>query len=542
MGRLKRICCDVINKLCSARIFDKFPALKALIVRYPGGRQLPQPLDGYLADMMGQKESVFFWPHLAKRSSIREIVKHGFRQTWAEEGRSEIGFQGVRYLSSLLFVARKHSMVGTTTGSMKDMFPMSSSMTIQGRENGPFQDENSLPSVELLKDVEKGSMLVSHPCLPGWFSRTTVLMAQELTPMQGARHDGWYGIALNKTLGGSHGGTIYDLMKAQGKSGGSHIIGQGMMEQQQVKVSPMTNRISIDSTKASELEKNSFLNDLLGRINRNDVEEKDSKLKFFGDSTEVHPTSDATAKQKPRQRWSQSKTLVSVLQEHLGAKVTDISHFSRDKDSSKETKQEILLEKENLTTNDKRFSRDLKITSEEHGSDDTLTAGFEAIVDSLSDEEIVEAAQLGFHIAESLSPEQREEIAEVLQTALLGHEENQETRTSQMLELHGKLKGLLENSLSRLNAAQTYGKTTENFRDIISSLSLESKNLNASPDDKSSSTSHSSGTEGLKDQEIMSLLPDSRVLLGGPVPGVTILHRLPHLGGEQVLPPSGKFS
>jgi len=144
------------------------------------GSPLPDPLDEHVAIFLGGEEKRFFWPTSPK--SIVQAVQKAFRCSGNRhhlnnrESSPDDGFQALRYLNGILSIARKHGMLETSSHA---------SEKIEG-QTGPPTPGRILPL------PEKGAILIAHPCLPSWFSRTVVLLCHH------EEQEGTLGLCLNK--------------------------------------------------------------------------------------------------------------------------------------------------------------------------------------------------------------------------------------------------------------------------------------------------------------------------------------------------------
>lgn len=132
--------------------------------------------------------------------SVADAVRIGFRFPVEPEPSIDAAFQGLRYLTSLLSIARKHSMLEAPPTSWL----------------AAAIDDTPSDTASLFEEISKpqpGAILIAHPCLPSWFSRTVVLICNH-----GAT--GSYGLCLNKPWGGS----VIDLI-VQGRKAGATGLG-----------------------------------------------------------------------------------------------------------------------------------------------------------------------------------------------------------------------------------------------------------------------------------------------------------------------------
>ncbi|KAG7670496.1 hypothetical protein KSW81_003059 [Nannochloris sp. 'desiccata'] len=180
-----------------ARTFDERPATKALICRGLGP-PLPEPLDTAVAAFLGDQRC-FFWPSPLAPQSVVEAVKISFRFPTMSEPTIDGGFQGLRYLSALLNIAKNSGMLETNT-------IVESSFLNKKTKSGNDLLEISQP--------RPGALLIAHPCLPDWFSRTVVLLGDH------APATTTLGLCLNKPWGGD----VLDLI-AQGRKAGAGNLG-----------------------------------------------------------------------------------------------------------------------------------------------------------------------------------------------------------------------------------------------------------------------------------------------------------------------------
>eukprot|EP00887_Chlorella_sp_A99_P002468 scaffold10.g2468.t1 len=251
----------------SASKFDRHPALKArqrstcrcgtaLICRNVGV-PLPAPLDEVVAAFLGGLHRSYYWPsptqagprtcvacqapghplpaqripclpgadQLTRRRlplsappplppptrraqgprSVVGAVRAAFRFSPEEEPTLESAFMGLRYLSGLLGIAERHSMLASAApaaaaageggGICAAAGPAAPGArwwetAAAGGAGAPALDPASLPS--------KGAVLLAHPSLGGWFARSVVLLCAH----DGVGGAGSYGLTLNKPIGG----------------------------------------------------------------------------------------------------------------------------------------------------------------------------------------------------------------------------------------------------------------------------------------------------------------------------------------------------
>ncbi|KAL4856481.1 hypothetical protein ACK3TF_003270 [Chlorella vulgaris] len=195
------------NLLRLARNFDA-PVLKALICRNHGA-PLPPSLDAVVAQFLGSPQAHYYWPGPGERQRrVRDAVRSAFRHP-AADAQMEDAFAGMRYLSGLLAVARKHGLTdAAASGPALAAQPASSS----GGDGSASASRGTSQQVQAVPVPTQGSVLLAHPCLLGSiFSRSAVLLC---------RHDpltGSYGLVLNKPLGTSL-KDLHEKMKQLGSS------------------------------------------------------------------------------------------------------------------------------------------------------------------------------------------------------------------------------------------------------------------------------------------------------------------------------------
>ncbi|GJQ08814.1 hypothetical protein GpartN1_g605.t1 [Galdieria partita] len=180
--------------LGSARRFDRNPAWKALVASKPREqydflrqRWLPsytkQPEDSIERLKQSFLHSVvedllqggtFYKPFCSWQSTLKEAFRLHFREYSAfvysdklQSSLIDLGFKGLRILQHFENLA--HSELGLTEGS----FPLK-------------QTEYPSLQVDLIDEIQKGALLVSHPLLPGAFARTLILI-HEYYPQTGAK-------------------------------------------------------------------------------------------------------------------------------------------------------------------------------------------------------------------------------------------------------------------------------------------------------------------------------------------------------------------
>jgi putative AlgH/UPF0301 family transcriptional regulator len=187
----------------SAKTFDDRPPTKALITRGLGP-QLPEPLDTAVAAFLGGKGKSFYWPAPLAPQSVVEAVKISFRHPTIPEPTIDGGFQGLRYLNALLNIARNSGMLEQ---SPLKAFSATATTTTT---TTPSALENA---VEEISQLQHGAILIAHPCLPHWFSRTVVLICDHSSTKT-------LGLCLNKPYGGD----VIDLV-SQGRKAGAGNLG-----------------------------------------------------------------------------------------------------------------------------------------------------------------------------------------------------------------------------------------------------------------------------------------------------------------------------
>jgi len=180
--------------LRSARRFDRNPAWKAFIASKPREqydflrqRWLPsyikQPEDSIerlkLSFLHSTVEDLlqggtFYKPFCSWQNILKEAFRLRFREysafVYSEKLHSsliDLGFRGLRILEHFENIAR--SELNTAEGSCLEK-----------------PAEYPLLKVELIDEIQKGALLVSHPLLPGAFARTLILI-HEYYPQTGAK-------------------------------------------------------------------------------------------------------------------------------------------------------------------------------------------------------------------------------------------------------------------------------------------------------------------------------------------------------------------
>ncbi|EME32359.1 putative transcriptional regulator [Galdieria sulphuraria] len=180
--------------LSSARRFDKNPAWKALIASKPREqydflrqRWLPshtkQPEDSIerlkqsflysvVEDLL--QGGTFYKPFCSWQNTLKEAFRLRFREYSAfvysdklQSSLVDLGFKGLRILQH--FENMAHSELGLAGGS----FPL---------KQGEYPSLN----LDLIDEIQKGALLVSHPLLPGAFARSLILI-HEYYPQTGAK-------------------------------------------------------------------------------------------------------------------------------------------------------------------------------------------------------------------------------------------------------------------------------------------------------------------------------------------------------------------
>lgn len=505
-------------------------------------------------------------------------------------------------------------------------------------------ERHNLPSAHVLDTVEKGCILVSHPCLPDWFSRTVVLMARPLRSISndlsediavGGRY-GWYGITLNKPLGGINGGTVLDILKPQssrrsGNSGrtSTSVLMTSVKGKRTSSSKPSRGRSmglawasSVSKRHRGEIIKEVLLRDSRPSASKIDIDHGIAGKKNHGHTVSLEemrrdrqvggggaPTDGFNAFEKEtveekkvdmystnlessdkcRKKASLSPTLPALKNRSFMAVLNDVFRRRLRRSKGVVLPEEIVRPDDFLEYSDaynddqasrmpeERFNfglRNLPIANDG-------VVGFDEMTKALSDTEVVEAARLGFQIAESMTPEERNAFVEDFRSALKEIGGDDESAEGVFIELQRTFEEMLSGSLSRLHRSPQEGdeQSTEespchtagasvntDSLQQYSNIVEETRIMNADDDesrargiqadrtDARSSSSLWSGKDnhGLHSigspssskssaRQVMGLLPNSQVLVGGPVPGVTLLHRLTALGGDQVLPPSGEF-
>ncbi len=129
------------------------------------------------------------------------------------------GFQGLRYLSALLHIAKNSGMLEKSTAfstKNKKNFATATSATASTSAVSP---------VEEISHPRPGAILIAHPCLPDWFSRTVVLLCDH-TPTS------TLGLCLNKPWGGD----VVDLVQ-QGRKAGAGNLGINLSNSSTISIS-----------------------------------------------------------------------------------------------------------------------------------------------------------------------------------------------------------------------------------------------------------------------------------------------------------------
>jgi putative AlgH/UPF0301 family transcriptional regulator len=560
----------LIDVCCRAQKFDRNPALKALIVRHYG---LPEPLDSLVAaNLLGSSRQTFYWPESSAQPTVLRALREAFRSPSAQASQGkDAGFQALRYFSSLLFVARKHGMLAT------EFAPLGVQQTSVERIR-PKQLPLHLRPQRIFKP-ERGALLISHPCQPDWFSRTIVLLCDYSPDDQGA-----YGVVINKPLEGKNGGKVIDFLH---KQRGKAAVGFRAMG---------------GSFAASGIEGNKRFSPEAAATKRKD-----------GENADVASSATVAAKQKESAQ-QETGTPARSYSSHLSAEESFFLDAVRKAFMLKQGALLSLHHDQNLEAVPGTSSMQQEEDSDDDEDMESLTKSsfvisLEDAMNSLSEEEIAAAAQIGLEAAASMDPEQQEAIAAAFEAAVASHgpeemrelqklqqklheliqsgqlvplnmgDQNQqhdvgedshsnmfvednEEHTSHLVELlrtstggeatqHNNCQGLdsADDSLAQ-NPFDTSLLATGAGLDMLPGGSFEGlssgdgvvcSKVDPSGDNVGSRRTGpvEPTTPGAHPRQLMALLPHSQVLLGGPVPGVTLLHALPALGGEQVLEPSG---
>jgi len=109
------------------------------------------------------------------------------------------GFQGLRYLSALLNIARSSGMLESKTPQP--------SLSVLNKTAKPATDLSEI------SQPRPGALLIAHPCLPDWFSRTVVLLCDHSPDTT------TLGLCLNKPWGGN----VLDLVDQGQKAGAGNL-------------------------------------------------------------------------------------------------------------------------------------------------------------------------------------------------------------------------------------------------------------------------------------------------------------------------------
>ncbi|EFN52820.1 hypothetical protein CHLNCDRAFT_138506 [Chlorella variabilis] len=218
LGKLERALYRSLLRL--GRQFDR-PVLKALVCRNHGAA-LPAGLDAVVARFLGGAH--YYWPSPGPQPRVLDAVQDAFRRPLAGGGGVEDAFAGVRYLSGLLGVARKHKLLKEAG---QRGLAAASSAAGQQQEGEQQQEEEQRQQgpgggeVELAAAPGRGLVLLAHPCLLGSiFSRSVVLLCRH-EAQQGA-----YGLVVNKPLGSSlkH---LHERFRQLHAPGGGGVLGGG---------------------------------------------------------------------------------------------------------------------------------------------------------------------------------------------------------------------------------------------------------------------------------------------------------------------------
>lgn len=432
--------------------------------------------------------------------SVASMMQIAFRFPHTEAS-IDGAFQSLRYMNGLLSIARRHNIAGIATTS--------SSIEQEQQQETEEQEQQQEVLAEQLQVPEQGAILISHPCIPHWFSQSVVLVCQQ-TPGGGT-----YGLCLNKPLG-TNAGNFLDRAKADQSSDAA--IGFGG---------------------ASTLSQGAFLANF-----------PELKEKLAHQKEQANAAHDASVGEEGDEVPISIDRLMQTAEEIAG-----VRYLEDDEDGypviELDLTPEELLEFKNVIeaveasyTSDDDGEGDFALSSQQH--DDSVPATGLSLATPSCDDDAEKAALSDFKVKLTVPGGPGHVIS-----------------VGSAMEFVSALNPGLAAELAALDDGSTAVDDKESTRPRGSTVSVvdddddsstTSTEGGSSTGDKSSaggllgglgSSSTLGGGSGLFEssnllQTLMRLFAGSPLFRGGPVPGVQLLHRVDELGGFQVLGPSLK--